>query len=127
MKKVFISFDFNNDEFLRYALVGQSKKNQSPFEIIDRSLKNHLVGDWKAKVRSRIDKTDIVIVLCGEKTHEANGVAIELLITKDLQKPYFLLNGYAGKICTKPASATEADKIYKWTWENLEKLIKGNR
>ena len=34
-KRVFISFDFDHDEELRDALVGQAKNPQSPFSIAD--------------------------------------------------------------------------------------------
>lgn len=127
VKKAFISFDYDNDEFLRTALVGQANHSQTPFEIIDRSVKEHLTGDWKAKVRGRIQRADLVIVLCGEKTHTAIGVAEELRIAKELRKPYFLLRGYSNKHCTAPTSAHSADKVYNWTWENLSVLIGGGR
>lgn len=125
-KAAFISFDYDHDEFLRTAIVGQSKHEDSPFDIIDRSVKEHLTGDWKAKVRGRIDRADLVIVICGEHTHTASGVAIELQIAKDLNKPYFLLKGYKDRVCTKPTSG-HSDSIYNWTWDNLKLLIHGNR
>ena len=127
MKKVFISFDFDNDEFLRTALVGQAKNPDSPFQIIDRSLKEPLSGDWKSKIRERIRNTDIVVVLCGEKTHTATGVAAELSITQELDKPYFMLQGYTDRVCTPPTSAKPSDKMYRWTWDNLRALVGGNR
>lgn len=122
-KKVFISFDFDNDEFLRTALVGQAKHPKTPFKIVDRSLKQHLSGDWKTKVKGRIDRADLVIVLCGQKTHKATGVADEVLMAQELNKPYFLLKGYSDKKCTKPTTAKSVDKLHNWTWENLKKLI----
>ena len=127
MKKVFISFDFDNDEFLRTALVGQAKNPDSPFQIIDRSQKEPLSGDWKSKIRERIRNTDIVVVLCGEKTHTATGVAAELSITQELDKPYFMLQGYTDRVCTPPTSAKPSDKMYRWTWDNLRALVGGNR
>ena len=126
-KAAFISFDFDNDEFLRTALVEQAKNEDTPFNITDRSLKEALTGDWKAKIRARIQRADLVIVMCGEKTHTATGVAAELTIAQELGKPYFLLNGHTDKTCTKPTSASSTDKLYKWTWENLKLLIDGNR
>ena len=51
MKRVFISFDFDHDEELRDALVGQAKNPDSPFSIADWSVKEPLEGNWKAKVR----------------------------------------------------------------------------
>ncbi len=126
-KRVFISFDFDHDEDLRNLLVGQAKNPDSPFDIADWSVKEHLTGDWKEKVRERIRRTDLTIVICGEWTHTATGVAEELRITREEGKPYFLLWGRAGKKCTKPKTALPSDKIYKWTWDNLKKLIGGAR
>ncbi|MBI5117931.1 TIR domain-containing protein [Candidatus Poribacteria bacterium] len=127
IKRAFISFDFDHDEDLRNLLVGQSKHPDSPFEIKDRSLKEPLTGDWKEKVRRRMDNVDLMIVICGEFTHTAVGVAAELTITREAKKPYFLLWGRNGKTCTKPTSALTADKIYEWTWPTVKSLIGGAR
>ena len=126
-KRVFISFDFDHDEDLRNLLVGQAQHPDTPFEIKDRSLKESLTGDWKDNVRRRMDNVDLVIVICGEKTAMAAGVAAELTIARDKGKPYFLLWGRSDKTCIKPTSALESDKIYKWTWDNLKALIGGAR
>ncbi len=78
-------------------------------------------------MRTRIRRTDLTIVICGEWTHTAAGVSAELSITREEAKPYFLLWGRSGKACTKPTSALSTDKIYEWTWENLKNLINGAR
>lgn len=127
VKRAFISFDFDHDEDLRNLLAGQSKHPDTPFEIKDRSLKEPLTGDWKEKVRRRIDNVDVVIVICGEYTHTAAGVAAELTIAREAKRPYFLLWGRNGKTCTKPTSALASDKVYKWTWDDLKNLIGGAR
>lgn len=126
-QKVFVSFDFDNDSAIKMLLVNQSKLDDTPFDIWDSSVKEHMDGDWQAKVKAKLRNVDIVCVLCGEKTHTAKGVAIELQIAKDLGKPYFLLKGYKERTCTKPTSATTADKMYDWTWDNLKNLIHGGR
>jgi hypothetical protein len=126
-KRTFISFDFDHDEDLRNLLVGQSQHPDSPFEIKDRSIKEHLTGDWKEKIRRRLQNVDLVIVICGQHTHTASGVSEELTIAQDAEKPYFLLWGRSDKTCTKPKSARDADKVYKWTWDNLKMLINGAR
>lgn len=126
-KAIFISFDYDNDEFLRTALVGQSKHPDSPFDISDRSIKEPLDGNWKEKAKGRIERADLMIVLCGEKTHMAAGIAAEVKLAQELEKPYFLLWGYSDKTCTKPITALSTDKIYKWTWDNLKALIDGAR
>jgi hypothetical protein len=126
-KRAFISFDFDHDDDLRTMLAGQAKNPDTPFEIKDRSLKEPLTGDWKDKVRRRMDNVDLIIVLCGEHTHQATGVAAELTIAQEKKKPYFLLKGRSDKTCTKPTSALSTDKVYTWTWDNLKKLIAGQR
>ena len=125
--RVFISFDFDYDEDLRILLVGQAKNPNSPFQIADWSLKEPLTGDWKDKVRQRIKRVDQVAVICGEQTHLATGVSVEVTTAQGEDKPYFLLHGRKNKKCTKPKAAKASDKIYNWTWPNLEILIGGGR
>lgn len=126
-KRAFIAFDFDYDEDLRNLLAGQSHHPDTPFEIKDRSLKEALTGDWKDKVWRRMDNVDLVIVICGEHTHQATGVGAELAIAREKGKPYFLLKGRNDKICTKPTSALATDKVYNWTWDNLKLLVAGSR
>jgi hypothetical protein len=126
-KRVFISFDYDNDEGAKIMLAGQAKLPDSPFDFKDASVKEHLTGDWKEKIKRRMDNVDIVAVLCGEKTHTATGVSAELEIAKEKGKDYFLLAAYSDKTCTKPKSAASTDKVYNWTWANLKTLIGGGR
>lgn len=126
-KRVFISFDYDHDEDLRTMLVGQSKHSDTPFEIADWSLKNPLTGDWKEKVRTRIRSVEQVAVICGQHTHQATGVAAEVKIAQEEKKPYFLLKGRSTVDCYKPTTALASDKLYAWTWDNLEKLVAGGR
>jgi hypothetical protein len=126
--RAFIAFDYDHDEFLRNALVGQSKHPDTDFAIADWSVKQPFAErDWETKVRTRIRQTDLVIVICGEHTYAATGVATELKIAREEKKPYFLLWGYSGKTCYKPTTALATDNIYKWEWELLKKLVRGER
>ena len=86
IKRVFISFDIDNDKGVKEMLAGQANLPDSPFEFKDASVKEPLTGDWKEKVKRRMDNIDIVIVLCGEKTHTASGVAAELTIAKEKRR-----------------------------------------
>lgn len=126
-QRAFISFDYDHDEGAKTMLAGQAKHPDGPFDFTDASVKEHLTGDWKEKVWRRMNSIDIVIVLCGEWTHTAKGVAEELTIAREKGKPYFLLAAYGDKNCTKPGSALASDKVYKWTWDNLKALVGGAR
>lgn len=125
-KKCFVSFDYDHDSGLKDLLIGQSKNEDSPFEIEDWSIKE-ASDDWKDKARERIKRSEIVIVICGKDTDKATGVSVELDIAQDEEKNYFLLAGYSDGGNVKPKSAKSGDKIYKWTWDNLKSLIHGNR
>jgi cobyric acid synthase len=45
-------------------------------------VKEELVGDWKEKILQRIRKVYQVIVICGEYTDNANGLAAEVKNTQ---------------------------------------------
>jgi hypothetical protein len=125
-KRVFVSFDYNYDRTLKEFLIGQAKSPDSPFEIHDWSIKE-ASPDWKDKARLRIKASDLVIVICGDHTDAAVGVGIELKIAQEEGIDYFLLNGYKGKLGKKPTTAKASDKIYKWEWEILKRLVGGDR
>lgn len=124
--RVFISFDYDNDARQKDLLVGQSKHPDTDFEFADWSSKEHLTGDWKAKIKAKMAYVDVVCILCGEKMSTATGVDAELLMAQEIGKPYFLLAAYATG-STRPKAAKLTDKVYEWTWDNLKKLVKGSR
>jgi len=126
-KRAFISFDYDHDEGAKLMLAGQAKHPDTPFDFADASVRDHLTGDWKEKVRRRMDNIDVVIVLCGQSTQSATGIATEVAIAREKRIDYFLLAAYSDKPCTKPTTALASDKMYRWTWDNLKALIGGAR
>ena len=74
-----------------------------------------------------MDSIDVVIVLCGEQTHNASGVTAELTIAQEKAIAYFHLAAYSDKNCTLSSSAKAGDKLYRWTWDNLKNLLAGAR
>ena len=126
-KRVFISFDYDHDLDLKNLLIGQAKNDDSPFEIADFSIKEAISEDWKKKAKTRIKGCDVVTVICGEHTDTASGVSAELKIAQEEDVNYFLLKGRSDKTCKKPKAAKSSDNIYKWTWDNLKRLIGGAR
>ena len=126
-KRVFISFDYDNDRSLRGDLVGQAKRPDSPFSITDWSVRYRIDEGWKKEVGDRICKVDIIIVICGEHTHQTEGVEAEVTMVQQAGKPYFLLKGRRKKTCTRPKSAPKKKKIHPWTWSTLKELIANPR
>lgn len=127
-QNVFISFDYDHDSRLKDGLVGQSRYPNSPFSVADFSMKEAAPqARWKSEARRRMGLCSVVVVMCGQHTDRAAGVSAEIEIARELGKPYFLLAGYSDKKCVKPRAAKSSDKIYNWTWKNLELLLAGNR
>ena len=126
-KSVFTSFDFDNDNELRGALVAQARDPESPFSITDWSVKYRIDEAWRKEVGDRISRADLTIVICGEQTHQAKGVEAEVTMVQQAGKPYFLLKGRSEKTCTRPKSAPRKKKIHPWTWSTLKELIANPR
>ena len=126
-KRVFISFDYDNDRDLPGNLVAQAKRSDSPFAFVDRTVTEPFDEKWKQEVRKLIRKSDLVVVICGQHTHQAAGVAAELSITQEERKPYFLLRGRRGKKCIRPKNALREDPIHPWKWATLHRLIENAR
>lgn len=124
-KKVFISFDFDNDQFLRTALVSHSKLEDSPYEIEDWSVKEPWnQNDWKDKCLTKIKRCDLVIVMVGEKTYACSGVKAEIGMAKEAKVPVVGIQGYKDKTCPRPDGL---EGYYNWTWDNVKNLVEGQR
>jgi len=122
-KRVFISFDYDYDVGAKVMLAGQAKLPGSTFDFVDASVKEHLTGDWKEKVRRRMQNVDLVLVLCGTKTDKATGVAAEVEIAKECGKKLVYIGAYKEKTCVLPKGAGWFATIYPWTWDNLKRHI----
>lgn len=120
-KKVFVSFDFDNDKRLKDFIIGQAKLPDSPFEIVDWSMKEAAPErSWEDKAESRIKRADLVIVMVGPYTYKAPGVLKEVKMARNNDKPIVQLIGYKdGKYNPVP----NAGRLYSWNWDNLKKLI----
>lgn len=122
-RSAFISFDYDNDKDIYGSLLAQSENPNLAFSISDWSLREPITEKWKEEVRERIRKVDLTIVLCGEHTDKAAGVAAEVAIVREEGKPYFLLKGRRRKPCKMPGGALKDDEMHKWTQKNLKKLL----
>lgn len=121
-KKVFVSFDFDNDKVLKDFILGQAKNADSPFEVIDHSLKEATAeADWLNRARAAITRADVVITMLGPKTRFATGVRKEIAIAKQLSRSRFQIIGYQNG--TEDWAVEDAGRTYDWSWENLKRLL----
>ena len=126
-KKIFISFDYENDKDIKGCLQYQLESDVVSVAVSDKSINEAVDEKWKKEARRRISGCNYVIFLCGEKTSEAAGVSAEMTITHELKKPYFLLCGKKKGVVRIPRGSLKNDEVYKWTSENLKLLLNNKR
>ncbi len=116
-----MSFDFDHDFALKTFIVGQSRLEDSPFDIVDHSLKEAAPErDWESKAATAIARSDVVLVIAGQYTYRARGVLKEIAMARDAGKPLFQIIGYKDLACPPVPGA---GRRYEWTWDNLQKLL----
>ena len=121
-KRVFVSFDFDRDRVLKEFIIGQAKSPDSPFEVIDMSMKEAApMFSWLADAELKIRRCELVIVVLGLHTYKAPGVLKEVAVARRLKKPIIQIIGYRNGKCTP---VPDAGRVYTWNWENLKKVIR---
>jgi hypothetical protein len=120
-KRVFVSFDFDNDKTLKEFIIGQARLPDSPFEVVDTSLKEAApMKTWEDKARAAIKRSDLVLVMVGPTTHKAPGVLKEVKMAREENVPIVQIIGYRDGNYT---AVPDAGRLYAWNWDNLKKLL----
>lgn len=120
-KKVFVSFDFDNDRVLKDFIIGQARHADSPFEVVDHSLKEAAPEpDWPKKARAAIKRSELVLVMVGPHTHRAQGVLKEVAMAREEGVPIVQIIGYKDGNYT---AVPNAGRLYSWSWDNLKRLL----
>ncbi len=121
-KRVFVSFDYDNDKGLKDLFVGQARKPDSPFEVIDHSLKeSQPESDWEEKAKAAISRSQLFIVMLGSRTRWASGVLKEVRMANELSKDRAQIIGR--RHGNESWRIRGAGRVYKWNWQNLKKLL----
>lgn len=121
-KKVFVSFDFDNDKTLKEFIIGQAQNPDSPFEVSDHSLKEAKPEkDWLDHAKRAIGRADVFVIMLGSKTKNASGVLKELNAAIEKNKPKFQIIGY--KNGSSDWAVPNGGRTYSWNWENLKNLL----
>ncbi len=84
---IFVSFEFDKDNDLRNNFYRQAEE-ETEHRIRDCSLHESYPDEyWKNKARNAIRPCDVVVVLIGEDTHNAQGVIVETDMARSFGKP----------------------------------------
>ena len=120
--KVFLSFEFEKDNEHRNNFYAQTDHDDSCHKIenysLDEPYKLH-DDKWLKKAKDLISRSNIVIVVIGEDTHNAPGVEKEVELANQLRKPIFQIrppNSTGGAI---PGVSEEIP----WKWKKIDAKI----
>ena len=117
MKTIFIAFAIE-DERMGDFLKGQSLLTNSPFEYVDMSVKQAYDTDWKNKVRTRIRRSDGVIILVSKNSLTSSGQKWEIQCAKEEGKKILGIWAYSDDRTNIVGVLTKT-----WTWDNIKNFI----
>ena len=112
---IFVSFEFDKDNDLRNNFYPQAKEN-TPHRVVNCSLSEaHEDKAWKKKARKAIKACDVVVVLIGEDTHNAEGVIVETDMARSFGKPIIQIRPQ-----DRPYKGlTYLKKPIDWKWKTI--------
>lgn len=116
-KIIFIAFAIE-DERQRDFLKGQSLLTRSPFEYIDMSVKEPYSSEWKERVRTRIKRSDGVIVLVSKNSRASSGQKWEIECAREERKKIRGIWAY-----TDDRTNIVGVNTVVWTWDNIKAFI----
>lgn len=116
-KVIFVAFAIE-DERQRDFLKGQSLHTNSPFEYIDMSVKEAYVADWKDRVRTRIRRSNGVIVLVSKNSLTSTGQKWEIECAREEGKKILAIWAY-----TTDRTSLSSVNTVPWTWDAVKNFI----
>lgn len=116
-KVIFVAFAIE-DERQRDFLKGQSLNTNSPFEYVDMSVKDAYESGWKEKVRTRIRRSDGVIVLVSKNSLASTGQKWEIACAKEEGKKILGIWIYKDD-----RTFIDGLKTVEWSWDGIKTFI----
>ena len=122
--RVFVSFDFDNNETEKHLFVGQAKSSKTPFNIEDWSSKSSLPqSQWERLIEEKIRKTNLVIVLVGMNMSSATGVAKEIAFAGTNNVPVFGVYVDGANSVSNLPTGLPRNRVITWKWDSMASAI----
>jgi hypothetical protein len=116
-KVIFIAFAIE-DENQRNLFTGQRLHPRNPYEFTDMSVKEPYSKEWKDRVRTRIKRSDGIIVLVSKNSTSSEGQKWEIACAKEEKKPIRGIYAY-----TNDRTSVAGVTTYTWNDENINNFI----
>jgi hypothetical protein len=120
-KRIFTSFAIE-DVRMRDLFVGQARKENVPYELVDMSVKEPWSDSWKTRCRTRLKGCNGVIVLITNNLKKADGAIWEINCAKQERIP--LIGVYVGGASANdsPIELNGVKKI-SWSWDGIASFV----
>jgi hypothetical protein len=116
-KTIFVAFAIE-DESIRNMIKGQSLHTKTPFSYVDMSVKEAYDEEWKKKVRTRILRSDGVLVIVSKNSTSSSGQKWEIKCAKDEKKKIRGIWAYK-----EDRTNIEGVNTMVWMWDNIKDWI----
>lgn len=116
-KVIFVAFAIE-DVRIRDMIKGQSLHTNSPFEYVDMSVKEAYDEEWKKKVRTRILRSDGVLVIVSKNSINSSGQKWEIQCAREEKKKIRGIWAYKDDRTDLAGVNTMV-----WTWDNIAAWI----
>ena len=117
---IFVSFEYDRDNELVNDFFEEAKKH-SPHRVRNKSLRESYPDEtWTKKASDAIRECDVVVVLVGKDTHNAQGIIVETDMARNFGKPVIQV---ASKGRRDYRGLTRLDKPIAWKWATINREL----
>lgn len=127
-KRIFVSYYYEKDRALKRLLKAWSKNDKFDIEFDDMSADISLAtktdDELEKELTTRIEESDIVLVLIGSRTHSRKWVSYEVREAVRLAKPIVAVKHDRSNISPKELKGVGASWVYGFRAKKVSKALK---
>ena len=126
-KKIFISYDYDNDKHYKNLLVAWDKNKEFDFGFYDQSVDVSVDSDDAAAIRrvisARINASTYFLCIIGKKAHKSGWVDWEIKKAIELNKRLVAVKTDKSNTSPDAISGVGASWALSFTFESIKKAI----
>ena len=126
-KKVFISYDYDNDKHYKNMLLAWDANREFDFSLDDQSadvsINSHNADAIKRAISAKINAATVFLVLVGSKTHQSSWVRWEIDKAVELKKKIVAVKIEAGNKTPDELYGVGASWALSFTFDAIKKAI----
>ena len=130
-KKIFISYDYENDRHYKNLLLAWDANREFDFYLndqsVDVSVDSTNAAAIKRVISAKINESTYFLCLIGKKTHDSNWVAWEINKAIELNKKLIAVKIDNGNISPSEILGVNASWAMSYTFESIKKAIEDAR